>query len=84
MPSRKTIPFTASPRSSVGVEWEIALVDRDSRDLRQVAQIVLDAVRQPDGSPSPSIRKELLLKNGAPTYRASLNVRGGGSTAKSG
>jgi len=56
-----SIPFAASPRSSVGFEWEIALVDRDSGDLRQAAQTVLDAVRQPDGSEDPAIRQELLL-----------------------
>jgi carboxylate-amine ligase len=55
------IPFATSPRSSVGLEWEIALVDRDSRDLRQVAGPVLDAVRGPDGREHPGVRQELLL-----------------------
>ena len=36
-------------------------MDRDSGDLRQAAQTVLDAVRQPDGSEDPAIRQELLL-----------------------
>jgi carboxylate-amine ligase len=45
----------------VGLEWEIALVDRDSRDLRQVAETVLAAVRGPDGGEHPGIRQELLL-----------------------
>src|SRR4051812_33910143 len=39
-----TIPFAQSERSTVGIEWELALVDQDSGDLRQVAQTVLDAV----------------------------------------
>ena len=39
------LPFAASERSSVGIEWELALVDADSGDLRQVASTVLDAVR---------------------------------------
>ncbi|MCR6492234.1 glutamate--cysteine ligase [Cellulomonas sp. P24] len=55
------IPFARSARSSVGIEWELALVDKDSGDLRQVAQTVLDAVRPPEGGEHPSIRQELLL-----------------------
>ena len=31
-----TIEFARSPRSSVGIEWELALVEVDSGDLRQV------------------------------------------------
>ncbi|HEY8721006.1 glutamate--cysteine ligase [Pengzhenrongella sp.] len=55
------IPFAHSGRSSVGIEWEIALVDKDSGDLRQVAQTVLDAVRPPGGGEHPNIRQELLV-----------------------
>src|SRR5664279_2730108 len=55
------IPFATSARSSVGIEWELALVDKDSGDLRQVAQTVLDAVRPPDAGEHPNIRQELLL-----------------------
>ncbi|MCB7136724.1 glutamate--cysteine ligase [Cellulosimicrobium marinum] len=55
------IPFARSARSSVGLEWELALVDTDSGDLRQVARTVLDAVRPADGSDHPSIKQELLL-----------------------
>lgn len=54
------IPFARSGRSSVGIEWELALVDKDSGDLRQVAQTILDTV-SPDGSQHPNIRQELLL-----------------------
>ncbi|PJI94868.1 glutamate--cysteine ligase [Luteimicrobium subarcticum] len=55
------LPFARSDRSTVGIEWELALVDKDSGDLRQVAQTVLDAVR-PDGAEKhPSIVQELLL-----------------------
>ena len=54
------IPFAASSRSTLGVEWELALVDSDSGDLRQVAQTILDAL-SPDGSQHPAIRQELLL-----------------------
>ncbi|MDR1393787.1 MAG: glutamate--cysteine ligase [Bifidobacteriaceae bacterium] len=55
------IPFARSPRSSVGIEWEIQLVDRDSGDLRQAAQAVLAAMRRPDGSAQPGIVQEFLV-----------------------
>ncbi|GAA1405194.1 MULTISPECIES: glutamate--cysteine ligase [Oerskovia] len=55
------LPFARSERSSVGIEWELALVDKDSGDLRQVAQTVLDAVEPTDGTQHPHIRQELLL-----------------------
>lgn len=53
--------FATSERSTVGIEWELALVDADSGDLRQVASTVLDAVRPADGGEHPAIRQELLL-----------------------
>lgn len=56
-----TLEFAPSSRSSLGVEWELAMVDADSGDLRQVAQTVLDAVAPDDGSQHPTIRQELLL-----------------------
>lgn len=55
------IPFASSERSTIGVEWELALVDQDSGDLRQVAQTVLDAVAPTGGGEHPHIRQELLL-----------------------
>lgn len=55
------IGFAASERSTIGVEWELALVDQDSGDLRQVAQTVLDAVAPLDGGDHPHIKQELLL-----------------------
>ena len=55
------IPFAHSERSTVGIEWELALVDSDSGDLRQVAESVLEAVRPADGGEHPHIRQELLL-----------------------
>jgi glutamate---cysteine ligase / carboxylate-amine ligase len=55
------IPFAVSERSTIGIEWELALVDSDSGDLRQVAMTVLDAVRPPDADQHPFIKQELLL-----------------------
>lgn len=56
-----TVPFGTSPRSTIGVEWELALVDADSGDLRQVAATVLEAVEPADGGEHPTIKQELLL-----------------------
>ena len=55
------IDFASSERSSVGIEWELALVDRDTGDLVQVADEVLEAVGSGDGSEHPQITHELLL-----------------------
>jgi carboxylate-amine ligase len=55
------IDFARSERSTIGIEWELALVDRDSGDLVSAADEVLRALHQPDGSPHPHITGELLL-----------------------
>ncbi|MEE6274391.1 glutamate--cysteine ligase [Georgenia wangjunii] len=55
------IPFASSERSTVGIEWELALVDADSGDLRQVAETVLDAVRPAGAESHPNVHAELLL-----------------------
>ena len=55
------LPFAASERSTVGIEWEVALVDTDSGDLRQAAEAIFEAVRPADGSDHPHITSELLL-----------------------
>jgi carboxylate-amine ligase len=54
------IPFARSERSTIGIEWELALVDADSGDLRQVAKHVLEAVAPLEGD-HPHIKQELLL-----------------------
>jgi len=58
------LPFADSARSSVGLEWELALVDADSGELRQAATAVLDAlhVDEADDHPlHPRVTGELLL-----------------------
>jgi carboxylate-amine ligase len=55
------IDFARSPRSTVGIEWELALVDRVTGDLVSIADQVLHALRSPDGSEHPRITGELLL-----------------------
>ncbi|QAY73791.1 glutamate--cysteine ligase [Agromyces protaetiae] len=54
------IGFADSPRSTVGIEWEIAIVDRVTGELASVADRVLDGLRGPDGSPHEHITHELL------------------------
>ncbi len=55
------ISFAESQRSTLGIEWELAIVNRDSGDLVNVAGTVLDRLRQIDGQPHPKITGELLL-----------------------
>ncbi|HWU48002.1 MAG TPA: glutamate--cysteine ligase [Humibacter sp.] len=55
------IDFAKSERSTVGIEWELALVSRDTGDLVHRAEEVLGALAQPDGSEHPQITHELLL-----------------------
>ncbi len=50
------LPFARSERSTVGLEWEGALVDADSGDLRQAADAIFDTV----GHDHPNITQELL------------------------
>ena len=52
--------FASSPRSTVGIEWELQLIDSDSFDLRQSADAVMDQVEGPDGS-HKNIHREMLL-----------------------
>ncbi|WP_054812337.1 glutamate--cysteine ligase [Nocardia arizonensis] len=55
------VPFEGSPRPTIGIEWEIALVDKVTRDLSNTAAEVFDAVgdlRSWDGK--PQVTKELL------------------------
>ena len=56
-----TIEFAPSKRSTVGIEWELQLIDRDSLDLRQAAQTVLDAVRPAGKAAHPRIHPEMLV-----------------------
>jgi carboxylate-amine ligase len=55
------IAFATSERSTLGIEWEVALVEQSSGDLVNVAADVLEALRQDDGSEHPQITGELLL-----------------------
>ncbi|WP_067571320.1 glutamate--cysteine ligase [Nocardia acidivorans] len=55
------VHFNSSPRPTLGVEWEVALVDKTTRDLSNRAAAVFEAcgdLRSWDGH--PQITKELL------------------------
>ncbi|GAA1443380.1 glutamate--cysteine ligase [Leifsonia poae] len=54
------IEFSESERSTVGIEWELALVDASTGDLVQIAQEVLQELGT-DGEEHPQITHELLL-----------------------
>ncbi|GAB3237212.1 glutamate--cysteine ligase [Kineococcus gypseus] len=59
--SRATrIDFNASPRPTLGVEWEVVLVDRRTRDLSSSAAEVMAALELPDDPAGPRVTKELL------------------------
>jgi glutamate---cysteine ligase / carboxylate-amine ligase len=53
------IEYAASPRPTLGVEWEFALVDRTTRDLSNRADEVFNEVHRSHGE-QPNIHKELL------------------------
>ena len=52
------IPFHASPTSSLGVEWELQLVDRETRQLSSGAAEILGILGR--GAEHPTAKKELL------------------------
>lgn len=53
------IDFAESPRPTLGVEWEFALVDRTTRDLVNAASELFDLVALRHGE-EPRLHKELL------------------------
>ncbi|WP_420753342.1 glutamate--cysteine ligase [Rhodococcus sp. O3] len=54
-----SVEFPGSPRPTLGVEWEIALVDKSTRDLSNTAAVVFDAVEAEAGH-TPRLTKEFL------------------------
>jgi glutamate---cysteine ligase / carboxylate-amine ligase len=54
------IPFTSSPRSSLGVEWELELVDLETRELTSAASDILGELAAPHGGEHPKAKHELL------------------------
>lgn len=54
------IPFAASQRSTLGIEWELMLVDRESRELASGATQILGGLVPEDASEHPYAKHELL------------------------
>jgi carboxylate-amine ligase len=56
-----TIEFARSARSTVGLEWEIAIVDRATGELASIGDRVLDVLHERSvGGRHPSITEEML------------------------
>lgn len=59
------LPFATSEQSTLGLEWELALVDRQTGDLRSVAERILKQMRAEAGlgpdDDHPNVKQELLL-----------------------
>jgi carboxylate-amine ligase len=54
------IPFQPSERSSLGIEWELELIDRDSRELTSGASEILAEITPVPGEEHPKAKHELL------------------------
>jgi carboxylate-amine ligase len=54
------IPFRSSERASLGVEWELQLVDRETRELTAGAVEVLERIRPEGAEEHPKAKHELL------------------------
>ncbi|MGY2129969.1 glutamate--cysteine ligase [Blastococcus sp. SYSU DS0617] len=54
------IPFRSSERASLGVEWELQLVDRDTRELSPGAIEILEQLRPEAAEEHPKAKHELL------------------------
>jgi YbdK family carboxylate-amine ligase len=54
------IPCSSSPRSSLGVEWELELVDLETRQLRSGASEILSELTAPEDDEHPKAKHELL------------------------
>ena len=55
-----TVPFRASPAPTLGVEWELGLVDHATRDLVNAAGEVMAAVGERGGAGTASVADEML------------------------
>ena len=66
------IDFAASARSTVGIEWELALVDAETLELTPLAQPLLDQV---DGGEQGPIRQEFLKNMASKVLSADMLYR---------
>jgi len=56
--STPELPFASSPRSTVGIEWELGLVDDDTGDMRQAAPAIFAALGADERH--PHIKQEFM------------------------
>ncbi|MDO5746872.1 MAG: glutamate--cysteine ligase [Actinomycetaceae bacterium] len=68
------LPFEKSERSTIGIEWELQLIDKDSNDLRQAADSVIEASKK-GGVDSPFLHREMLTNTIEVTSGARHTVR---------
>lgn len=68
-----TLNFRESPRSTVGVEWELQLVDKDSNELRQVADTVIERAWAHDELRA-LVHREMLLNTVEVTSKARTTI----------
>jgi glutamate---cysteine ligase / carboxylate-amine ligase len=54
------IPFRSSERASLGVEWELQLIDRETRELTAGAVEILEEIRPAGAEEHPKAKHELL------------------------
>jgi carboxylate-amine ligase len=54
------IPFESSERASLGVEWELQLIDRETRELSAGAVEILEEIRPEGAEEHPKAKHELL------------------------
>src|SRR3954469_22493778 len=54
------IPFHSSQRASLGVEWELQLVDRETRELTAGSVEILEEIRPEGAEEHPKAKHELL------------------------
>jgi YbdK family carboxylate-amine ligase len=57
---RVQIPFRSSERASLGVEWELQLIDRQTRELTSGAIEILEELRPPELEEHAKAKHELL------------------------
>src|SRR5437879_13652740 len=62
-PPSVDILFNASAGSSLGIEVELQLVDRTSRELRSGASAILQPLEPERGEPHPKAKTELIESN---------------------
>lgn len=68
------IEFSKSERSTIGIEWELQLIDKDSFDLRQCASAVLEEVERLHPQ-NQLVHREMLLNTVEVISRPRRNVR---------